>query len=466
MKIYDENNNLVNTERLEKPEQEIAKKYIQKDDVVLELGARYGSVSCIINSKLYDKNNQVVVEPDNRVWDALEKNKKENNCGFNIIKGFIGKKKMDLTNLDCYHGGYGSTFIYNEDTNIQSYTLDEVKKKYNLKFNVLVADCEGFLEVFFDENTDFYKDLRLIIFEEDYPDKCNYDKIKKLLIENNFKLIFKIFDQNVYIKNYNQLLHSQQEEIVNLVKKHAKFTDKNINTNNKWKKMINAVYVIYTNDKMLDLINNQLKYQNFDDIVIYLKTPLLKDLNPKFPIKEFPIHLLGCHISHMLCCEHALENNYDSIIIMEDDCYFNRKITDNEIDKLIELRNKHNPLMINLSPLSEMGHFHYNKFINRSTFDIIRTPSSLTHFINVNKEGLHKMVETKINIPPEKVKYWSPWWSDNERCWYLGGDNFWCAYTDMYSLIVPDKITISSQYIPGRTNGNHNVDTPFFQYRK
>ena len=107
---------------------------------------------------------------------------------------------MDLTNLDCYHGGYGSTFIYNENSKIQSYTLDQIKKKYNLKFNVLVADCEGFLEVFFDENPNFYNDLRLIIFEEDYPDKCNYKKIKELLLKHNFKAILS-GHQNVYIKN-------------------------------------------------------------------------------------------------------------------------------------------------------------------------------------------------------------------------------------------------------------------------
>lgn len=198
MKIYNQNNNLVNTNKMEKPEQDLAKKYIKKDDVVLELGARYGSVSCIINSKLSNKNNQVSVEPDSRVWDALEKNAKINNCGFNIIKGFIGEKKMALTNLNNYYG-YGSTFIYNENSKIQSYTLDEVKKNYNLKFNVLVADCEGFLEVFFDENPNFYNDLRLIIFEADYPDKCNYKKIREALIKYNFKAIL-TGHQNVYIK--------------------------------------------------------------------------------------------------------------------------------------------------------------------------------------------------------------------------------------------------------------------------
>jgi precorrin-6B methylase 2 len=33
-------------------EQQLAKEYIQPDDVVFELGARYGSVSCCINKKL------------------------------------------------------------------------------------------------------------------------------------------------------------------------------------------------------------------------------------------------------------------------------------------------------------------------------------------------------------------------------------------------------------------------------
>ena len=199
MEIYDEFNKLVNTNIREHAEQELAQKYIEKDDIVLELGARYGSVSCIINSKLCNKNNQISVEPDSRVWDALEKNKKLNNCEFNIIKGFIGSKKMDLTNLDNHYGGYGSTFIYNDNTKIPSYKLDDIIKKYNLEFNVLVADCEGFLEVFFDENPNFYKKLRLIIFEADYPDKCNYDKIRELLLKEKFKCIL-IGHQNVYIK--------------------------------------------------------------------------------------------------------------------------------------------------------------------------------------------------------------------------------------------------------------------------
>jgi FkbM family methyltransferase len=199
MNIIDLYGNQVEIEHLEKPEQDLAKQYILENDIVLELGARYGSVSCIINTKLNNKNNQVVVEPDDRVWDALEKNKVNNNCEFNIVKGFISNKNLDLINLDEYYGGYGATFIESNDTKIPSYSLNEIINKYNLNFNVLVADCEGFLEVFFDENPFFYDNLRLIIFEADYPNKCNYDKIKSKLIEKKFNKILE-GHQNVWIK--------------------------------------------------------------------------------------------------------------------------------------------------------------------------------------------------------------------------------------------------------------------------
>lgn len=160
--------------------------YIKADDVVLELGARYGTVSCRINDKLNNRCNQVSVEPDERVWNALEQNKKNNNCKFHILKGFICSKKLNLYNT---HTGGGSTFIEDNNSNIQSFTMENVENKYNLKFNVLVADCEGFLETFFDENPQFYKNSRLIIYEMDYREKCNYQKIRDELFRNGFRLI-------------------------------------------------------------------------------------------------------------------------------------------------------------------------------------------------------------------------------------------------------------------------------------
>jgi len=188
----------VNTVMFEKEEQELARKYIQENDVVLELGARYGSVSCIINSKLRCKTNQVSVEPDDRVWASLDRNKKANGCEFNIINGFISNKKLGLTTMNSVYG-YGTSSVENSESKIPSFTLEEITDKYKLKFNVLVADCEGFLETFFDENPKFYDTLRMVMFEADCPHKCNYDTIRNALKQRGFTEELGGF-QNVWLR--------------------------------------------------------------------------------------------------------------------------------------------------------------------------------------------------------------------------------------------------------------------------
>jgi len=192
MKFYNEENQLVDYKNLETVEQFLVKKYIGGNDSVLELGARYGTVSCTINKKIYNPVNQVSVEPDGRVISALKKNRDINNCKFHIIYGFISNEKLSLerTEYVCQGNeklkGYGSTFVKDNSSNIKSYNLTEIEKNYNLQFDSLVADCEGYLEKFLEENPILYKKLNKIIFEEDYTDKCNYTKIKDNLKDNNF----------------------------------------------------------------------------------------------------------------------------------------------------------------------------------------------------------------------------------------------------------------------------------------
>jgi FkbM family methyltransferase len=199
MDIRDENGKVIKAS-VEGAEQELANTYITEDDRVLELGARYGSVSCVINSKLRCKKNHVAVEPDERVWNALELNRSVNNCDFHIVKGFVSNKKLSLTEITSYDG-YGTTSVEDKDTTIPSYTLKEIQQTYDLSFNVLVADCEGFLESFLDDNPDFVDNLRLIIFEADYPDKCNYTKIRSILeYDKDFTEIL-FGHQNVWIKS-------------------------------------------------------------------------------------------------------------------------------------------------------------------------------------------------------------------------------------------------------------------------
>lgn len=188
IKIYNEHGNLIDIKKIEHREQYLAKKYILPTDSVLELGARYGSVSVVVNKIITNKSNHIVVEPDSRVWSALEFNKKKNKCKFKIFKGLIGKHKYSLTNKEPWDG-YATTMEPDSESDIESITLENLLNRYPINPNVLIVDCEGCFEIFVDENINFIKDLRLIMYEVDYPNKCDYIKIENILIKNRYKIV-------------------------------------------------------------------------------------------------------------------------------------------------------------------------------------------------------------------------------------------------------------------------------------
>ena len=117
---------------------------------------------------------------------GVGKNKASNQCHFHIVKGFISNKPLKLTNLSVC-SGYGTTSESATGTpSAPSFTLQNIQTVHQLTFNVLVADCEGFLGEFLDDNPQFLAQLRMIIFEADYPKKCDYAKIREMLRAHQF----------------------------------------------------------------------------------------------------------------------------------------------------------------------------------------------------------------------------------------------------------------------------------------
>jgi FkbM family methyltransferase len=199
-KFYDENDNLINHFENEVDEQYFAYKYIEENDIVLELGGRYGSVSVVINSLLNNKNNQVVIEPDTDIIDALTKNRDNNDSNFIIVNKFISNKNKKLIT-----DGYSTRIIDNNDKNNNQLqiTYQQFKNMYPLKFNVLIADCEGCFYEFILMLGNDLNNYNKIIYEEDQPEICNYSKVKQHLISYGFKLIeekFNVVNRCIYMK--------------------------------------------------------------------------------------------------------------------------------------------------------------------------------------------------------------------------------------------------------------------------
>ena len=81
---------------------------------------------------------------------------------------------------------FGSYISQNKEKGkiVKNYDFKKLNTKYN--FTVLFADCEGCLEIFFDEFPESLKVFKKIIFEKDREEDCNYNKIIKLLKKNGF----------------------------------------------------------------------------------------------------------------------------------------------------------------------------------------------------------------------------------------------------------------------------------------
>jgi FkbM family methyltransferase len=176
----------------EKVEQELCKKYIPINSSVLELGARYGTVSCVINKILNDPTKQVSVDPDVSIIDALHKNRDANGCKFHIFNGVVSDKDYEISFIDPKFdfAEYGTYTVLSDKPSLNKISLKNLQSKYNITFDCLVADCEGFLPSFINENLWVLDQLKVIIYEKDGTPwntiSPKYDILDKILNNHNF----------------------------------------------------------------------------------------------------------------------------------------------------------------------------------------------------------------------------------------------------------------------------------------
>jgi FkbM family methyltransferase len=174
-------------------EQEMSISYIKPDNVVLELGGNIGRNSCIIASLLNNSNNLVVFESDPDNAKKLKENCDLNNLNFIIEDCAISK--IELLQKDWITKSK-DLIKDNELTNwkpIKTMSWLQIKNKYKITFDTLVADCEGALYYILKDEPDFLENFKTIIIENDF-----YDIKHKHFVDGEFKRFS--FD-NVYTKS-------------------------------------------------------------------------------------------------------------------------------------------------------------------------------------------------------------------------------------------------------------------------
>jgi FkbM family methyltransferase len=167
----------------ELPEQKMAVRYLTGKEKVLEIGGNIGRNSLIIASILENNKNFVTLESNIDIANQLKENMHLNNMNFHIESSALSKRQLiqqgwAVIQCDILLNGY---------TWVNTITLDELNKKYNIDFDTLVLDCEGSFYYILLDMPEILNNINLIIMENDYHDISKKNFVDKILIENNFK---------------------------------------------------------------------------------------------------------------------------------------------------------------------------------------------------------------------------------------------------------------------------------------
>ena len=166
----------------ELPEQKMAVRYLRGQEKVLEIGGNIGRNSLVIASILENPNNLVTLESDVNISKQLSENRDLNNIKFYIESSALSKRKLIQNGWDTKP----SETLEPNFNWVNTITLEQLKTKYNIKFDTLVLDCEGAFYYILMDMPEILDNINLIIMENDYHILEQKKYIDNILTKNNF----------------------------------------------------------------------------------------------------------------------------------------------------------------------------------------------------------------------------------------------------------------------------------------
>jgi len=173
----------------ELPEQLMAVKYIQPTDRVLEIGGNIGRNSLVIATLLNDDKTQLVtLESFERFANQLKHNRDKNHYNFNVEASALSEVDLWQRGWDTYV--QGTELLPLDATPVNTITYSELKEKYGINFNVLVADCEGALYQILKDTPAILSDIETVIIENDFSSQTEQQWVADLFEEYGLKLVY------------------------------------------------------------------------------------------------------------------------------------------------------------------------------------------------------------------------------------------------------------------------------------
>ena len=126
----------------ESSEIRLLSKFIEEDDILLEIGSCTGFLSTFA-SKIITSENVLAIEANPRMINVINSLKKLNSVSFKVLNCIVSKRKeVDFyINKEIHSSSIEKRISSKNKVKIKCVTLEEIYKKF--KYNFLLLDIEG-----------------------------------------------------------------------------------------------------------------------------------------------------------------------------------------------------------------------------------------------------------------------------------------------------------------------------------
>jgi FkbM family methyltransferase len=170
----------------EYPEQLMIMSYLTAGDTVLEIGGNIGRASCVIAQILDDDRRLVSLESNPLSAQQLAENRDLNGFHFQIEPAALSRRPLIQTGWDTV----ASDIVLPGYFKVKTIDWTTLKKKYDLSFDVLVADCEGALYYILQDEPALLSGFKRVIMENDYHELAHKQAVDSNLKRNGFQRIY------------------------------------------------------------------------------------------------------------------------------------------------------------------------------------------------------------------------------------------------------------------------------------
>lgn len=183
-------------------EQIMSLQFIKPTSKVLEIGGDVGRNSVTISSLLDDSSNHVVFEASPASAKKLEENLRANQLNTRVEACAISRRPLIQKGWDTIvvtQEQYDQTPYQPEvsllppypPTRVPLITLEQIREKYPIQFDTLVADCEGALYYILLDEPTFLNNIKTILLENDFYNPEHKAYVNQVFMQNGFKRIYK-----------------------------------------------------------------------------------------------------------------------------------------------------------------------------------------------------------------------------------------------------------------------------------